>query len=164
MKPVEQTIAIDRPIAEVFTFVTDQRNAPEWQAGLVEVRPLVEGPPRVGTRYSLVRQFMGRRMEAVSEYLTYEPDKLVTFRTISGPEVEASYLFESVAGGTNVTSRVRLRIPGVMGLFDPLIRMSLRREMRVALPALKALLESRPDERSTPRMVETVAHPRPRPS
>jgi uncharacterized protein YndB with AHSA1/START domain len=151
MKPAEQSIVIDRPIAEVFAFVTDQRNTPQWQAGLVEVRPLAEGLPGVGKRYALVRKFMGRRMEAVNEYLRYETDKLVTFKTISGPEVEASYLFEPVENGTRVTSRVRLQIPGVMGLFDPLIGMSLRREMRAALPALKALLESRPHEGSSSR-------------
>ncbi len=151
MKPAEQSIVIDRPIAEVFAFVTDQRNTPQWQAGLVEVRPLAEGLPGVGKRYALVRKFMGRRMEAVNEYLRYETDKLVTFKTISGPEVEASYLFEPVENGTRVTSRVRLQIPGVMGLFDPLIGMNLRREMRTALPALKALLESRPHEGSPSR-------------
>jgi uncharacterized protein YndB with AHSA1/START domain len=146
MKPAEQTIVIDRPIAEVFAFVTDQRNTPAWQAGLVEARPLVAGPPGVGTRHAIVRHFMGRRMEAVNEYLRYEPNKLVTFKTISGPKVEASYLFEAVDGGTRVTSRVQLQMPGLMGLFDPLIGMSLRREMRAALPALKALLESRQHE------------------
>jgi uncharacterized protein YndB with AHSA1/START domain len=151
MKPAEQSIVIDRPIAEVFAFVTDQRNTPQWQAGLVEVRPLAEGLPGVGKRYALVRKFMGRRMEAVNEYLRYETDKLVTFKTISGPEVEASYLFEPVENGTRLTSRVRLQIPGVMGLFDPLIGMNLRREMRAALPALKALLESRPREGSSSR-------------
>jgi uncharacterized protein YndB with AHSA1/START domain len=151
MKPAEQSIVIDRPIAEVFAFVTDQRNTPQWQAGLVEVRPLAAGLPGVGKRYALVRNFMGRRMEAVNEYLRYETDRLVTFKTISGPEVEASYLFEPVENGTRVTSRVQLQISGLMGLFDPLIGMSLRREMRAALPALKALLESRPHDGSSSR-------------
>ena len=143
VKPAEQSIVIDRPIAEVFAFVTDQRNTPQWQAGLVEVQRLTEGPPRVGTRHALVRQFMGRRMEAINEYLKYEPDTLVTFKTISGPAVEASYMFEPAAGGTRLTSRVLLRAAGPFaGLLQPIMAAGLRREMKAALPALKALLES----------------------
>jgi uncharacterized protein YndB with AHSA1/START domain len=143
MKPEEQSIVIDRPIAEVFAFVTDQRNTPGWQAGLVEARPLTEGPLGVGSGYALVRKFMGRRMEATNEYTEFVTDRFVAFRTLSGPELQASYQFEPVAEGTKVTSRVLLRIPGVMRLMEPLVGRSLRREMQIALPALKALLESR---------------------
>ena len=30
----ERTVVIDRPIEEVFAYVTDQTNTPSWQAGL----------------------------------------------------------------------------------------------------------------------------------
>jgi uncharacterized membrane protein len=149
MKPVEQSIVIDRPISEVFAFVTDQRNTPRWQAGLVEVQPLTDGAPRVGTRHAFVRSFLGRRLEAINEYVAYETDKLVTFKTITGPEVEASYLFEPDAGSTRLTSRVALRAAGPFaGLVQPIMAAGLRREMKAALPALKALLEAAPAEGS----------------
>jgi uncharacterized protein YndB with AHSA1/START domain len=144
VKPEEQSIVIDRPVAEVFAFVTDQRNTPQWQAGLVEVQRLTDGAPRVGTQHALVRQFLGRRMEAKNEYLRFEPDRLVTFKTISGPAVEASYVFEPVAGGTRLTSRVLLRAAGPFAaLLQPIMSASLRREMKAALPALKVLLEAK---------------------
>lgn len=144
MKPVEQTIVIDRPVGEVFAFVTDQRNTPQWQAGLLEVRRLTEGPPGLGTRHALVRNFLGRRMEAANEYTAFEPDKLVTFKTTSGPPVEASYLFEAAGEGTRLTSRVLLDGAGFFGLVRPVVQAGLRREMEAAFPALKALLEGRP--------------------
>ena len=143
MKPAEQTIVIDRPVGEVFAFVTDQRNTPQWQAGLLEVTRLTEGPSGIGTRHALVRNFLGRRMEATNEYTAFEPDRLVTFKTTSGPPLEASYLFEAAGEGTRLTSRVLLDGAGFFGLISPVIQAGLRREMRVALPALKALMESR---------------------
>ena len=145
MKPTEQTIVIDRPVGEVFAFVTDQRNTPQWQAGLVEVRRLTDGPPGVGTRHVFVRNFLGRRMEGTNEYVAYEQDRLVTFRTISGPPLEASYFFEPAGTGTRLTSRVVLQGSGLFGLIEPVVAAGLRREMKAAFPALKVLLEGRPN-------------------
>ena len=34
----ERTVVIDRPIEEVFAYVTDQTNTPNWQASLVDVQ------------------------------------------------------------------------------------------------------------------------------
>jgi uncharacterized protein YndB with AHSA1/START domain len=140
----ERSIDIDRPIGEVFAFVGDQRNTPRWQAGLVAVRRTSDGPPAVGTTHALVRNFMGRRMEATNEYVAYEPDRIITFRTTSGPvPLEASYLFEPTTGGTRLTSRIKMQAAGLFGLLEPVIAAGLRREMKAALPALKALLEGR---------------------
>jgi uncharacterized protein YndB with AHSA1/START domain len=141
MIKAERTVVIDRPIEEVFAFVTDQTNTPAWQAGLLDVQRTTPGPIGVGTRHTLVRSFLGRRMEAENEYVSYEPGKLVTFRTTSGPPLVASYLFEPAPGGTRLTSRVELHGAGLFGLMEPVIGAGLRREMKAALPALKALLE-----------------------
>lgn len=144
MIKAEQTIVIDRPIEEVFAFVADQRNTPQWQAGLVDVRRTTDGPPGIGTKHTFVRNFMGRKMKATNEYVAYEPDRIVTFKTTSGPvPMEASYLFESASGGTRLTSRIEMQGAGLFGLLEPVIAAGLRREMKAAFPALKTLLEKR---------------------
>jgi uncharacterized membrane protein len=142
MIKVEKTGVVDRPLEEVFAFIGDQQNAPRWQAGLVEVKRVTEGPPGIGTKHTLVRNFMGRRLEASNEYVAYEPGKLITFKSTSGPVAfEASYLFQSVAGGTEVTSRIEMDAKGLVSLAEPLIARSLRREMDAALIALKDLFD-----------------------
>ncbi len=50
----ETTVEIARPVEEVFAFVADQTHAPQWQAGLHEVRRLTEGPVGVGTEHEFV--------------------------------------------------------------------------------------------------------------
>ena len=140
----ERSAVIDRPIEEVFAFVGDQTNTPQWQAGLVEVRRTSDGPIGVGTTHTIVRSFMGRRMEADNEYVAYEPNKRIAFRTTSGPvRLEASYLFESTVEGTRLTSLIEMDASGLMSLAEPLIAAGLRREMKAAFPALKELLENR---------------------
>lgn len=82
-------------------------------------------------------------MEASNEYVAYEPGRIITFKTISGPvPLEASYLFESVAGGTNLTSRIAMDAKGLISLAEPLIARSLKKEMETAFVALKNLLET----------------------
>jgi uncharacterized protein YndB with AHSA1/START domain len=140
----EQSSIIDRPIEEVFAFVGDQTNAPQWQSGLVEVRRTSDGALGVGTTHTFVRNFMRRRMEADNEYVAYEPNKRVAFKTTSGPvRLEASYLFESAGGGTRLTSRIEMDASGFMSLAEPLIAAGLKREMKTAFGVLKDLLEDR---------------------
>ena len=49
--------------------------------------------------------------------------------------------FDAEADGTRLTSRVELDGRGLFGLLEPVIGAGLRREMKDALPALKAILE-----------------------
>jgi len=142
----EQTSIIDRPIEDVFGYVGDQTNTPNWQAGLVEVRRTSDGPLGVGTTHTFVRSFMRRRMEADNIYVAYEPNKLISFKTTSGPvRLEASYVFESTDEGTRLTSRIEMDASGFMSLAEPLIAAGLKREMKAAFRALKDLLENRSD-------------------
>ena len=52
----ENTIHIDRPIAEVFEFLSDFENIPKWNYFVLEVRKLSDGPIRIGTTYHQVRK------------------------------------------------------------------------------------------------------------
>ena len=105
-----------------------------------------------GNEYSLpklwkdadVESLMSDFKEASNEYVAYEPNRKITFKSASGPvRFEASYLFESTAGGTKLTSRIEMQAAGLFGFAEPLIAASLRREMGAAFPALKDLLENR---------------------
>ncbi len=143
MITVEEDVEILRPVEDVFAYVSDQTNAPSWQRGLVEVRRIGEGPIGVGTRHSFVRTLGGRRMRGTNEYTRYEPDRLVAFdATSDGWPVRASYVVEAVGPGVaKLTSRIEMRPSGILRLAEPLIRTTLRRDVRANLRTLKGLLE-----------------------
>lgn len=144
MIKVEESIVIKRPIEEVFAFLADQTNAPRWQSGLLEVRRTTDGPLGIGTKHTAVRKFMGRRVEASNEYVVYEPNKEVTFTgTANSADFKHSYITESTAEGTKVTSKMEMESKGLFGLAEPLITPSLRREFVASLGELKDMLESR---------------------
>jgi len=63
---------IARPVREVFAFVADQTNAPQWQTDLHEVRRLTDGPIGVGSEHEFVRTFAGRRFASRNRFVAFE--------------------------------------------------------------------------------------------
>lgn len=140
----EKSIIIHRAVEEVFAFAGDLQNGPQWQNGLLETRRTTEGAPDIGARFTGVRKFMGRKLEAIIELVAYEPNKKIVFRSSSGPmPFVESYLFESTAEGTRFTSVLEGQTGGLMGLADSLIAGSIERETEANLGDLKAILESK---------------------
>jgi uncharacterized membrane protein len=63
MTRIERSIVIDRPADEVFDFTHDLKNNALWHTTLVGIRPLSDGPMRVGSRWREIRTFLGKRIE-----------------------------------------------------------------------------------------------------
>ncbi len=139
----ETTVEIARPVGEVFDFVADQTNAPQWQAGLHEVRRLTEGPIGVGTEHEFVRTFAGRRVASRNRFVVFEPGRYVEFEIPSGWITgRASYLAEpGLAGGTVLTSRMQLHVRGPAALLEPVLARLMARDSRRDEARLKSLLE-----------------------
>jgi hypothetical protein len=71
MIKVESSIVINKPLAEVFAFATNNDNSTKWQGGVEAV--IAEGPPNVvGSRHTEVRKFMGQEMKSTMELTAYE--------------------------------------------------------------------------------------------
>ena len=87
---------------------------------------------------------MGRKLESGIEFAAYEPNKKIAFKSISGTSpFEQSFLFESTAEGTRLTTRLELQTTGLMGLAEPLIASGVKREMDANFGDLKDMLETR---------------------
>lgn len=148
---IETRIEFERPAGEVFAFVADQTNAPQWQDGLAEVRRVTSGPIGVGTEHVFVRRFAGRRIESRNRFTRFEPGRFVEFEIPEGWLTgTASYRVDPIAGGgCRLTSRMDFRVRGPLKVVSPLLARLLSRDSRTDETTLKALLES------------TNAHPKP---
>ncbi len=142
---VTTSIVIQRPIEEVFAFVTDARNSPQWQAssGLQRIQQVPESPVGVGTRITEVWKFMGIESESISEVTEYEANRRFARRTLnnSGPIREGVMTFEPVSGGTQVTSVVQVQAGGLFAFAEPLLATNIKRGFETTLATLKTLLE-----------------------
>jgi uncharacterized protein YndB with AHSA1/START domain len=141
-------IRIDRPVAEVFAYVTDTTNDPAWHTDILEVRKTPEGSIGMGTTWRLrIKPFMGVS-ESTSEVVAFEPNRKEVLRGATGPmEATLTYLFEPANGGTKFTRRVQIKVSGMMRLMQPLMRLMVPKRNAGFLRNLKGILE----QQSPPR-------------
>ena len=141
----EESVEIDRPPEEVFSYVANPENLPEWTNLVLEVRKDAEDQPHAGDRFSVVAKFLGRRFETPFEVSAHEPPRHHSDRSTGGPfEQEYIYTFEQTgAGGTRITQVVETEPGGFFKLVGPLLERAGSRQLRTDLSNLKDLLEAR---------------------
>ena len=141
MPSAERTITINRPVEEVFSFVSDGRNAKLWRSGVLDVE-LASGAG-LGARYSQgVRGPGGRRIAADYEITEYEPNSKIAFAATAGPvRPTGSFTFEGMGTGTILTFRLDAQLGGLQKLLlGGAVQSTMNAEMG-ALDTLKDLLE-----------------------
>ncbi len=141
MGTYQHAIEIERPVAEVFAFVTEPSNYPRWQPSLVEVRPHSPGPLRVGSTATEIRRFLGREVETTWTCVEHEPTSLSAIESDDGPvPFRGTFVLEPSEGGTCFTWIVETR-GAASRLGGPLVGMATKSELEANCGRLKALLE-----------------------
>jgi uncharacterized membrane protein len=89
MLEFENTIRIDRPVEELFAFLSDFENIPKWNYYVLEVRQLSEGSIGVGTTYHQIR----KTDEQDFRIIEFEPGHTVAVKTLpqSSPSFERKF-------------------------------------------------------------------------
>ena len=143
---IQASVTINRPLEEVFRFMTDNQNALQWQSGLLEAR-VTNDVVGVGKTWVDVVQVLGRRIEIASELIEFEPLRVVGFKSTSGPiPLEGRYAFEPDGAGTKVTFTLQGEAGGFFKLAEPIVARSTQRQWETNLANLKDLLEQRDPE------------------
>ena len=140
---IQASVTINRPLEEVFRFMTNHQNALQWQSGLLEAR-VTNDVVGVGKTWVDVVQVLGRRIEIASELTEFEPLRVVGFKSTSGPiPLEGRYAFEPDGAGTKVTFTLQGEAGGFFKLAEPIVARSTQRQWETNLANLKDLLEQR---------------------
>ena len=143
MATLEISTVINRPIEEVFAFLSNPENGPKWSAGSSDVTITSAGSIGVGTTYGSVRTVLGRRIESDGVVTEYEPNRSYATKSTSGPfPVEGRVTFERVDGGTRVSGTLVGEPGGFFKLAEPLLVSMIKRQFEADLANLKGLLES----------------------
>ena len=142
---VEESIDINRPLKEVFNYVSEVGNYPEWMAHALEVHKDTPGPPQQRDRFTLAIKSVGRRFETPYERISYEPNRRYSDRAVGGPNPNQRWAcaFEEVPGGTRLTRAVDAERGGLLKLLEPLQKRAAERQLRKDLQTLKDVLEAR---------------------
>jgi uncharacterized protein YndB with AHSA1/START domain len=143
MSRATATVTVRRPIAEVFSILTDVEQTGRWFPGDVEERWTSPPPHGLGsTRHATVR-VLGRRSENDAVVTAFEPPRLAAMRdTTPGAEFDARLTFSEGAAGTRIAVVVELPARGVARLAMPVVVAWYQRQWRRGLVQLVHMMES----------------------
>jgi small ligand-binding sensory domain FIST len=134
---------INRPIQEVFAFVTDHANDKLWKPFVTESRQISAGSIGVGTLFEIVTVAWGYRRAGVVEILEYELDRTFTYRGHDShfPFI-GQLMFSKVQSGTHIYGHVEFQARGVWKLLAPLPLMFFRSQTKTTFARLKQVIEN----------------------
>jgi len=142
MISVKHSIVVDRPLQDVFNYLTTPENTPEWQESVTESTIITEGPIGLDTRVKVSRRIMGQSVTLVLETIEFVPNKRFSFKTESGPvPLNGTVEVESGDSGTKVTFTVSGDPGGLFALAGPFITQIVRKETVENANRLKYILE-----------------------
>jgi carbon monoxide dehydrogenase subunit G len=136
----ENTIPIDRPIDEVFAFLSDFENIPKWNYYVLEVRQLSESPIGIGTTYHQVRKSDQQDFRIIE----FEANNTVAVKTPpqSSPSFERRFTLYEEGETTRIRDQWKLDT-GRPALLERLARGRVKSAVSENLSKLKELLQER---------------------
>jgi uncharacterized protein YndB with AHSA1/START domain len=138
----ETSVVIERPIEEVFGYVSDPRNFPAWNSAVQSVAETSSGEGGVGTTYVMHRQLPDGAAENGLEVVERDPPTDFTIRTTSGPTpFTYRYHFSEDRGATSIELAAEVELGGLAGALGPIASRVVKRGVDSNFADLKRILE-----------------------
>jgi uncharacterized membrane protein len=142
MPSASSEIVINRPRDDVFAFLADPENDPQWRSGVLDIKR-VSGSG-IGARYTQgVKGPGGRRIPADIEITELTPGEAIAFQTVTGPaRPRGRYVLTAADGGTRVRFELEADTTGLKRLIGPMVQKTMNNEV-AQLDQLKRVIEQR---------------------
>lgn len=139
MAVISNQVTIERPIAEVFDYLSDQSNEVHWNPAVEAMEKLTDGPVGVGTRY---RAKWKGAPPIISECTRYDRPHGWTYRNGGPIAVTLDIDLTPADAGTVLHSRFDATPHGWFRLIFPLFLLNIRKQERENMRCIKRVLEA----------------------
>src|SRR5256885_1690236 len=100
---VQGNIFIERSVEDVFDFVADERNEPQYNPQMTHADKVTDGPIGVGTKFHSVMTGIGRAADMTIEFTELDrPRRIAETTQMSNMDIKGVLTFESVPGATRM--------------------------------------------------------------
>lgn len=119
---LERTVTVQKPVDEVFAYLSDFTTTTEWDPGTVStVR--TSGNGAVGTEYHNTSTFAGRQTQLTYVVVVLVPNERISLRGENKTVVaDDTMTFREVNGATEVTYTANFSFKGITRFMAPLMR------------------------------------------
>lgn len=143
---VEQSVIINIPAGEIFTYVSDLENLTNWSVTVISARKIASDDMLLGTTFHCTIRILGKWLDNTYEIIESVPGRYLTIKSITSvAPTLISYQFVPVeGGGTNVCVEESIQfISGSLGFTESVITNVINRQLAIDLLTLKDLLEAK---------------------
>ena len=140
---IQTEVVIQRPRDEVAAFMFDPKNDAIWTTGVVECRPLQDGPLRAGARVERVTKFLGRQFGYTYEVVDADERGFVEMKVEQPFPMRIRYELADVPEGTRASIRAQGDATGFFRMAAPFMARMVRRNITNDLETLKEYLEAK---------------------
>jgi carbon monoxide dehydrogenase subunit G len=144
METFSNSVTIDRPVDEVFAFLSDFENVPTWNYAIAETRKSSPGPVAVGATYVQRRQMPKPTEERFTVTELAPGRRLAVEGTLGSFPAKPRYELERSGAGTVLVNTVELQMTGPLRFLGGIAASRVKAAVAENLDVLKRLLESRP--------------------
>ena len=141
MVKFEISTHINRPVADVFKYMSDPTKLPEWNTVVEEATPS-ETPVKLGTKIAVKARFLGRKIDSPSVVTEYELNKRYTNKSEKPFAVTITNTFEAEGGGTKVVAIFDGEPGGFFKIGEPSLAKIAKKQFQTQLDTAKELLEA----------------------
>ncbi len=144
MPKIEATVTIDRPVEEVWKFITDWSNYPKINPVVIEAKQTSSGPIGVGTTVTASQEErLGNRATSI-RVVEFEPNRRFSLEHASGPlrGTRTTFAAEAIEGRTKLTQTTDVNLSGFYKLLWPFASGRAKREVESELGNVKRFVES----------------------
>lgn len=141
----QSDVIVDRPVEEVFRFITDVGRYDEWTE-MTDTRLLTNGDLKPGSQVTTTIQFGPSKQTLIFEVTALEPNRRLGWKTVSNSAVkwDAEFTLEPQgASSTRVATSGQIRLGGALKLLEPLMAGEVRSGEARELVRFKDLIEGK---------------------
>lgn len=142
MIEVTRAVRIDAPVSEVFGYMDQPENQPEFTPSLTHSETLEE-LPNGGKRVAYTYTMAGIDLEGEIKAVAYEPRRYVEWEMTGDLSGEIEWEFEPDGEATTVTytGRYEIPVPVARAVVEPFVKRYNERELRTTLENLRTRIE-----------------------
>jgi uncharacterized membrane protein len=138
-------LVIDRPVEDVWNYMTDISNMPVWEDSGAVWKQMSEGPIQVGTPIQSSISALGRTVTFHLRVTEFEPNRAFSVQAVAGRTkgTKVSYLLQPVDNGKTRLSRVTdAQFHGIARALQPFAGLITKRTGEMEARNVKRIMES----------------------
>lgn len=134
---------VDRPMPEIFTFLSNPLNLTKWQSIVASIEQVTPGSVEVGSKYKVSAEMLGRKIDGLMEITSFAPPTTFGFINQAGPiHVTVTVTLKPVGTGAKISLHAEGNPGGLFKLAEGALAGQVKNQMEASLARLKAVLES----------------------